>query len=283
MARSIETIQTDILTSISENANLQGLNSTSRVAIYRLIAYIVAVAIHVHEVLFDTHKKEVEDIILNQKNARLPWYRTMALNFQYGFDLVPDKDYYDNTNATEEQIELSKIIKYAAVNESDDESRVILKIAGEEAGELAPISTDPINNQKEAFDEYIKEIKPAGVKVTTVNYLPDLLYLDLTIYRDALVLDENGMSILNGNYPVEEAISEFMKELPFNGEFTKQSFVDKLQKVTGVKIAHINNIESAWIDPDLNDYGNPVSIDVKRIPESGYFKVVNFDNINYVV
>jgi len=59
--------------------------------------------------------------------------------------------------------------------------------------------------------------------------------------------------------------------------------VDKFQKVPGVIIAYVNNIESAWIDPNLNDYGNPVSIDVKRIPESGYYKVVNFDNINYVV
>lgn len=279
MARSIQEIHTAILKSIAVNPNLQDLNSTSKVAIYRLIAYIVAVAIHLHELLFDTHVDEVKTIIYNQTNARLPWYRDMALKFQYGFSLIPDTDNYDNTNATEAQIEASKIVKYAAVNESDDESRVILKIAGETNEELSQMLPAEIFS----FKDYITKIRPAGVKITIVNYKADKLFLDLTIYRDALILDENGMSITNANYPVEDAILEFMKELPFDGEFIIQDFVDKLQKVPGVKIAHINNIESAWIDPVLDAYGAPVSIYVKVIPESGYFKVENFDNINYVV
>ncbi|CDF80561.1 conserved hypothetical protein [Formosa agariphila KMM 3901] len=229
--------------------------------------------------MFDLHATEVDTQILNQKNARLPWYRFMALKYQYGFDLITDTDNFDNDNATEEQIETSKIIKYAAVNESEVDSRVILKIAGETSEELSPITLE----QRSAFDAYIAEIKPAGVKVTIINYEPDILYLDLRIYRDPLVLSDTGMSILNGNYPVEDAIKEYMKELPFDGEFIVQSFVDKLQLVNGVKIAHIVNIESAWIDPQLDDYGDPVPVDVKTIPTSGYFKVNNFDNITYVV
>jgi hypothetical protein len=48
----------------------------------------------------------------------------------YAFNLALTlliKDYFDNGTATEDQIEASKIIKYAAVNGAADSSRVILK------------------------------------------------------------------------------------------------------------------------------------------------------------
>lgn len=278
--RSIETIHNEILTAIAANPVLANLNSTSNVAIYRLFAYIIAAAMYVHERLFDAHKKEVDTIIFNQKGGRLPWYRTMALSFQYGFDLIPDTDKFDNTGATAEQIEASKIIKNAAVNESDDESRVIIKIATETDGELAPISAQ----QRDAVATYFKEIKWAGIKLTIINYLPDLLFLNLLIQRDPLVLDANGMSILNGNYPVNDAIQAYMRLLPFDGEFVIFDFLKYIQaNAEGVIIPTAINIESSFIDPVLAAYGEPVSIAVKRIPESGYFKVDNFDTINYVV
>ena len=251
----------------------------SLVSVENILFDIVAYAIFAFELIMDTHKTEVDDALYNQKSGRLPWYRSKALAFQYGFDLLTDSDEFDNTGATDEQIEASKIIKYSAVNESEDESRVIIKIAGETDGELSPITAP----QREAFAEYFQEIRYAGVKLTIINYLPDLLYLNLTIYRDPLVLASNGQSILNGNFPVNDAIEEYMRELPFNGEFVIAHFIDKLQQVDGVLIPVANNIESAWIDPELDAYGDPISIPVKRIPESGYFKVDNFDNINYVV
>jgi len=289
MARTRAQIKTEMTTQFMANVTLAdaygfvaGANFNdefSLVSLENILFEIVAYAVFLHELIFDQHKTEVNDALYNQKSGRLPWYRSKALAFQYGFDLLPDSDEFDNAAATEEQIEASKIIKYSAVNESEDESRVIIKIAGETAGELAPISIP----QREAFDAYFEEIRYAGVKLTTINYLPDLLFINLTIYRDPLVLDANGMSILTGNYPVNEAIEEYMRELPFNGEFVIAHFIDKLQTVEGVNIPVANSIESAWIDPVIDDYGAPVGVAVKKIPESGYFKVNSFDNITYVV
>ncbi len=259
--------------------NLTFEQQFSLVSLENIFFDIMSFVVFLHEQIFTKHKSDVNTRLYNQKNGRLPWYRTMALKFQYGFDLIADTDNFDNTNATDEEIAASKIVKYAAVNEAEAEPRIILKIAGEVADELAPINTE----QLQAFEAYVEEFKPPGIEVTVINFLPDRLWLNLTIYRDPLVLDENGMSIRNGTYPVQAAIQEFMKELPFNGEFIIQNFIDKLQQVEGVKIAHVNNIESAWIDEAADDYGQPESIPVKKIAESGYFKVVNFDNITYVV
>lgn len=279
MARQIEVIQKEMLDKISSNEKLAGLNSTSKVATYRLFVFIISFSIRALEVLFDLHNKEVNDKLANQKSGTLSWYRTMSLKFQHGFDLVKDHDYYDNSNATPEQIESSKIIKYAAVGESDTDSRVIIKIAGETSGKLSPIEPE----QKESFDSYIKEIKWAGVAVTVVNYRPDKLYLAIQIKRDVLVLDKNGMSIRDANYPVIEAISEYMKELPFDGDLRLSAIVDKLQKVAGVLDATIISSKSAWINSSVNDYDLPQPFSISKIPVSGYFEVVTFEDIEYVV
>jgi hypothetical protein len=279
MARSITQIQQGIFDGITANENLAALNSTSKVAMYRLIVFVVSFAIFLFEQLLDTHTAEINDKLANQKAGTLPWYRTMLLRFQYGFDLLPDSDTFDNAAATQEQIELSEIVKYAAVNEAAESSRVIIKIAGETAGVLSPL-TEP---QKEAVDVYVNEFRIAGVECTVINYLPDRLFLNIQIKRDALLLDAAGMSILNANHPVNEAIQEFMKELPFDGELRLSALVDKLQKVAGVLDATLLAAQSSWINPETNGYGTPQPIFIAKIPESGYYQVVDYNSITYVV
>jgi hypothetical protein len=252
----------------------------SLVSLENIIFEIVALAIFIHELFFDQHAREVNERLANEKAGTLPWYRTMALRFQFGFDLLPDTDVFDNSNATAEQIENSKIIKYAAVNEAEDSSRVILKIAGEVGGELSDF-VDPA--QVEAIEAYINEIRVAGVEVTIINYKADQLYLNLRIRRDVLVLTDTGMNKLDGNYPVNEALQEFMKELKFNGELRLSALIDKIQLVPGVLDATLLSVESSWIDPALGGYGVPQPIFINKVAESGYFKIMTFDNISYVV
>lgn len=279
MARSIQDIQNEILRAKENEPTLAELNSTSKVAVWRLWVYITAFVIHTLERIFDQHKKEVAEALSEQKPHTPRWYRNMALAFQYGFDLIPDTDKFNNQGKTEDEIANSKIVKYSAVTESETESRLIIKIATEQGGELQPIST----GQKASFDAYMQEIRDSGVKITTINYLPDILKLQMEIYRDPLVLDENGMSILTGEKPVEKAIKEYLKQLPFNGELVLAHLVDALQKVEGVRIPHIILAESKWIDAGVNDYGSFQPIEVKQLPVSGYYKIEDFSGISYVV
>lgn len=280
MARSVDTIYADLIAKKESDSNLDVLNSTSKTAIWRLWLYILAYATNVLESLFDKHYTEVTSIITELKPHTMRWYRQKALAFQYGFDLISDTDIFDNGTATEAQIEASKIIKYAAITEATTESRLVLKIATEDnAGKLAPITA----GQESAFVPYIEEIKDAGVAITVINYLPDILKLNIRIYYDPLVLTSTGVSILTGKKPVEDALNEFMKELPFNGELVLNSLIDKLQKTEGVRIPHLVQAASKWIDTALDDYGNFENISVKKIPVSGYFEIENFDNIEYVV
>lgn len=279
MARSVEQIQAEIIAAKQARTELAELTSTSKSAVWLGITFIVAYAIYVLEVLFDTHKAETDNAISLLKPHTKRWYREKALAFQYGMPLVPETDHYDNTGLEEPQINNSKVIKYAAVTEATDQSRVIIKIATENNGLLSPIN----QTQKQSFDAYIAEIKDAGVNISVINFLPDRLYLNMRIFYDPLVMDAQGNSIIDGGKPVEKAINEYLKTLPFDGQLVLAHLIDALQKVPGVKIPHLDYAASSWINTEINDYGSPVPINVKVTPQSGYFQVTDFNNITYVV
>jgi hypothetical protein len=277
MARSIQEIQTLILQAKAQEPALNELNSTSKVAIWRLWVYIIAVAIWSLEKQFDQHRADIDKRLAELKPHTARWYRSKALAFQYGFDLLPDSDKFNNVGHTEEQIEASKIVKYSAVIESKNEGRLIVKIATEQGEQLQPIT----NAQKQAFEAYLSEIKDAGVRLSVVNYQPDILHLQMKIVYDPLVLDGNGQSILHATKPVETAIKDYLKRLPFNGELVLAHLIDALQQAEGVKIPHLVLAQSKNITSS-GDYGAFETIEISKIPTAGYFTIDNFNDITYV-
>ncbi|WP_423912544.1 nucleotidyltransferase [Capnocytophaga gingivalis] len=277
MARTIQEIQTLILQAKAQEPALNELNSTSKVAIWRLWVYIIAVAIWSLEKLFDLHRADIDRRLSELKPHTARWYRSKALAFQYGFDFLPDSDKFNITGHTEEAIEASKIVKYSAVIESKNEGRLIVKIAGEQGEQLQPIT----DAQKQAFEAYLQEIKDAGVRLSVVNYQPDILHLQMKIVYDPLVLDSNGQSIIHATHPVETAIKDYLKRLPFNGELVLAHLIDALQQAEGVKIPHLVLAQSKNITSS-GEYGAFETIEISKIPTAGYFTIDNFNDITYV-
>jgi len=241
--------------------------------------FVVSYSIWVLEVIFDNHKKEIDTAIYEQKSGTERWYRNMSLAFQFGFDLLIDSDKFDNTGYTDEQIEASKIIKYCSVKESLESNRLVVKVASSDGDLLTPLTETQIT----AFSEYLKEIRYAGVKINVVNNPADQLILNMSVYRDVLVLDETGNSIANGGKPVETAIKNYMKALPFDGELVINDLIEKLRAVNGVNNVHISLATSSFYDTATDEYSPFAPIDVKTIPVAGYFELVNFDTVTYVV
>ena len=277
MARSIQDIQQLIYAQKAQEPALESLNSTSKVAIWRLWVYIISVAIWSLEKLFDLHRTDIDKRLTELKPHTARWYRSKALAFQYGFGLSLDSDKYNNQWFTEAQIEASKIIKYSAVVESKNEGRLIIKIAGEQGEQLQPIT----ERQKQAFEAYLQEIKDAGVRLSVVNYQPDVLHLQMKIIYDPLVLDSNGQSITKATKPVEETIISYLKRLPFNGELVLAHLIDALQQAEGVKIPHLVLAQSKNITSS-GEYGAFETIEISKIPTAGYFMIDNYNDITYI-
>jgi hypothetical protein len=235
------------------------------------------------------HMKEIDEKIANQKVPNERWYREQALRFQYGFELDPVSyigeflPTYEDGNgntiiATEQEIEESKIIKYASVttNTSTTGVKIIsMKIAGENMDEI-------ISDEKAlAFKTYIERIQATGDHIVVVNFLPDILLLKYKICFDPLILHSDGMSIITAEYPVKIAIQNFLRNLPFNGELSVESLENVIQEVSGVTDLQKLEVSSKWIEPGVG-YGLFQPIEISRIPKSGRFKIEDWSGIEYI-
>lgn len=260
------------------NAGADFKETFSLVSLENIWFELVAFILFIQEQIFDHHKKEVDQALRERIPHTLRWYRNKAKDFQHGFALLEDSDQFDNADHSDDEIEESKIVKYAAVIENETERRLIIKIATEIDGELQPISAQ----QEESFQAYMAEIKDAGVPITVVNYLPDNLHLQMRIFRNPMVLDENGTHILNGGKPVEEAIQNYLRQLPFNGELILQELANAIEVADGVEIVQLDNAQTSWT-PEGEGNGQVNNIDVSAVPVSGYFSIDNYNDISYVV
>jgi hypothetical protein len=243
-----------------EQTLLADLNTPSKVAVWRLIFYVVAVAIWINEKLWDIMKAEVEDIAANSRPGTSLWYQQEALKFQYGYSLVWNPVRLKYEYAVDDP--LARIVKRCAVVEGGGFLRI--KAAKLVSNVVTPLSTPELA----AFDAYIQDIKFAGTDTIVSSYLPDLLKVAVKIYYNPLVFAANG-SLLSapGSFPVEDAINNFIATLPFNGVFELSEFVDSMQAVPGVEDVILLTVEAKY---SLLAYSAIVE---RYIPNAGYMVI----------
>lgn len=231
------------LTPIPETTQilLNDLQSSSKVAIWRLWFWVVAVAIWSHEKIFDSHIQEVETLILNKTFGQLRWYEQVSKAFQYGYTLLwNDTNYrYEYSDTTSTPAVASKIITQAASTEISTTvgKEIILKVAKGTVGSLSALSS----TEKIAFDYYIDRIKPAGTNITTISASADDLKLSITVTYDPLVIAVDGSTPERGYlisdssvYPIEEAVIDYIQQIEFDSYFKVLDLVDAIQAVDGV-------------------------------------------------
>lgn len=269
MARTIKAIQAEIILAKENDAILSALDSTSKVAIWRLWTFIVASAIWTLEVLFDAHKSNVQDLIEAQKPHTLRWYQQKALSFQYGSDLVAGEDYFDNSLLDADQVAAQLVIAEAAAVENN--FLLTIKVSGETNGELAPVSNDIYD----ALVYYFSEIKDAGVKLSVINNDPDKMTIKMDVYYNPLVLTSDGNRIDGASdTPVQDAINNYLRNLQFNGEMVLSHLIDYCQAVEGVEIPHVVECLCAKFD-------NPafINVTVRYEPYAGTLRIYNDTDI----
>jgi hypothetical protein len=289
MARLLIDIKNSITQNFLSNEIVQSIygltpdsifdNEFSVVSLENIFFDVLSFGIWTLEQIFDNHVAQVDKAIYEKKPGTARWYRNMSLAFQFGFNLLTDDDQFNNLGFTTDQIEASKIVKYCSVKESLESSRLIIKIAGESGDNLIPLTPTQITS----FGYYMSEVAYAGVKIKIVNNPADKLALTMRVYRNPLVIDENGNNILIGGKSVELAIKKYIKNLPFDGELVINDMIDYLRDVDGVDNVHVISAQTSYKDLVTGLYKPFVSIDVKTIPEAGYFEVENFNGITYVV
>lgn len=268
MARTVQEIYEEMVAEKERRTELAGLTSPSATAVWRLMLYVVAYAAHVLEQLWDAYSAEVDARIEAIIPHRPKWYRDKVLAFMEDTTLVPDTDRYDTTGLTDEEIAARLVVKHATAGEDASASLLTIKVAGEEDGRRAPLPAG-VETQLKA---YIDEIKDAGVRYLLVNQEADTFNCTVDIYYDPMKLASTVEA------DCRAAITDYIENLPFNGEYTNMALVDRLQAVDGVKIAELKSASSSTADVPT-----PNGIDARAVPEAGYFQAggINLNMVPY--
>lgn len=279
MARTIEIIQQSILDAKAASPSLSAMEvlttaekaseaptSTSKLSFWRIVVWVVAYAIWLHEVI-------VEANALKSRPHNIPWYRDQAFAFLDGLPLVwKDGQFtYDLTGVND--AEERKIIDRCAVLESDD-GQLVFKIATDVAGVIQPVAPDELVR----FTAYMQQIKDAGNQISIVNQTADLLKLVLDVYVDPLVIDLATGELLSsaGVFPVKDAVNDYLSNLEFNGAWVRSFLQDTIQKADGVKLPLINDAQWKYAGFAFTPIGE------WKVPQAGYFKIAPGDLIiNY--
>ena len=245
--------------------------NTSKVAVWRLLFYVMAFAVMSFEVLMDTFTTTVNTQISEMKAHRLSWYRNMAKAFMFGFDLQEDSDQFiipDGISA--DDIANSLIVKYSAVTETTVENKrvLLLKVATLSGTDLVPLTGDTTSGQLGAFTAYMNTIKDAGVPLVIYNQVADLLKCKVKIYYNPILLDVNGLRTDAAGYPVQEAAINYPLTLEFDGEFINAGFIDALQACYGVSRRKVTLVSMER----KTGTGNWETVSSSFIPEAGYCK-----------
>lgn len=218
MARTIIEIQNAIITAKNADANLSALNSTSLTAVWRLWTYIVAVAIYVHEALWDRHKIEINTLVETAIWGTPKWYVATCKKFQYGdaVEQLVDNQPYSVLDPAKQ------IVTFASYREAF--SIIVLKVAKGTVGSQVALSAP----EKTAFEGFIGKMKGAGDRISVVSLPADALRIVATIYYDA----QYPLATVQTN--VLNAINAFLFALPFDGLLYKNKLVDAIDDATGV-------------------------------------------------
>ena len=270
MARSINDIKNEITAEFMRNesaAELYGFELKSAfsdffspASIENILFYVWAVCAWAIEQLLTVHKSEISAQLDNQIVHRPKWYRDKVLAFMDGKSLIADSDVYDTSNMKDTEIKALQVVKHAVALESKDASLLIIKIAGESGGKRCPLTKE----QEEHLKTYIAEIKDAGVRIDLVNMEADKFSCSVDIYYDPLLVPNEVKSACDA------VIRDYIENLPFNGEYTNMTLVDRLQIVDGVKI-----VELIGSHTNVAKDVTPTIIKARYTPAAGYFEADN--------
>jgi hypothetical protein len=246
MARTIAQILASMDAEQATKTNLTTLNSTSSTAIYTLWKYIMAASQYILEVLIDTKKTEIENILKAGHFGTALWIRQKCFEFQYDA-ITPQVIEIINGVPTYPVIDTDKNIITRCSVKSTGYSAVNIKVAKNEPPEILTTA------ESTALSAYFNAggnagggeqgIGAVGINYNVLSYNPDRLYIQATIYYIGTYAPTiEADTIL--------ALETFMANMPFDGDLKVIDVIDALQTVPGfidVKIVELAYRASATV------------------------------------
>lgn len=250
----------EILT--TSEIDLAGADSTSKVAIWRLIVWIVSFCIWIHEQIS----------IKNADNSRplnRPNFISMVLNFHDGLPMkwIDGRFQYDLSSVPNPEV--LKIIDRCALLEGN--GQLVVKVAHDNNGTLEPIAADSADRLR----YYIFNHVQPGPDIVVVNKNADLLKASIRVYVDPQMIDlvtGEQLPAGSGIFPVDDAIREYLTGLTkaeLNGAFVVNKFKQTIENKDGIDLVEVDLMQWSFEAAPFVDFVG------WKVPESGYFRLDN--------
>lgn len=174
MARTVNQILTQMQQELALQPKLVAeLTSPSRVSIYGLWLYIMAVSIALFEQVLDIYTATIEAFIGKAGVGTLPWVRDRILEFQAG-----DSVTYNNGVVSYPVVDTTaRIVTRCSVSQGGNKT-VNIKVAKSEPPEALT------SGELQEIQFYAKQITFAGTQISVTSNDADFLYVNADIYFD---------------------------------------------------------------------------------------------------
>jgi hypothetical protein len=266
MARTIAEIKAEMVAAKTAEPTLNGITSTSQVAIWNLIFFICAASIKFLEDLFDILQENVEDRRLEIPVGVLRWYASESLVYQLGDELIFADGRLDYAVPNTDKY----VVDLAAADVVN--GIVVIKVAKITSGVAGPLSAGELAG----FTQYWTEKRFAGTSISIVSQDPDLLQAYYTITVDSQLIALDGSKVgAPSVFPIEDAITEFLQSFQsenFAGVMRIMKLTDAIQSVPGVKNVVPTAIQAR---PDGGSF-----VDILSTPSQSYTAVAGYMKVD---
>jgi hypothetical protein len=214
MARSVNTIYTELVAAKEAESALDGLTSTS----------VTAAGIAIHEQYFDSAIEDVETLIAGSSPNSKQWMRAAIKKFQY-----------DATNAQTPTIDDTYNVVYPTVNEdyqiitrvavtTELDRTVTVKVAKSEPPEALSAP------EAAALLGYVNAAFVPGIVYDVISLEADKVYILGTVYFNPLY----GGTISQDVFDALDAFYAVMADEDFDGTLYVTKLITTIKAVTGV-------------------------------------------------
>lgn len=206
---------------------LNDVQSGSIVADWRLWIWLGAFMSWFLNGLFELFKKETEELANRKYAGSQAYYIDRMLAYQDGDNVA----YVNGAPSYAVIDDTKKIIKFVSVPRSSG-GAVAVKVAKEGP---TPLTSEEYNRAR----AFLTEITPPGIISNLISAVADRVKYNIEIYFNPL-FDFSAVETA-----AKAAMVSYFKTLPFNGEITRNAFIDALQAVDGVSDVFVNSFEHA--------------------------------------
>lgn len=232
MSRTIKEVYNGITAERNKRLELSEFSSDSKMSIMNGLAWTVAATIHSFETLLDVFAVDISTAIGQRVNGTPTFYANALLQYQKGDELSVREDglAFGYANVDETKCIITQVSYIESTDDSNLDSKLILKVATGEKGHLEPLPLSelvPVN-------AYINKMKFAGTRIEVISREGDVLIPRISVFYDGGIPESEIYD------KIEEKLNEYIMQMPFDSSVYVSSVIEAVRGVEHVTDVYID-------------------------------------------